>query len=352
MSETASIASSQRTNNSGRFSSGLKYFYHEFPIFPLLLSLESTYHRVLSYINLIIKFIQIFAFLANPHLMTSKIDTVVWKAVYWSHIPLWDHLYMKGTLGWHAYIWFWGIAVLYIIVPLVIVLGVLISRTPMPHERGLCVVLRALFHSMTSVLFIPLVQSLLSQLITSNGNLWSFPGVKALHSPGMVAIATFSVIALVLLSCTTFILQCSVAVDDYLSQHVLARTHYLVDLCDVTWRIITCIIFHCILSLIESGTLTDPSWFALYLCLSTFIMLCLEAGLLPYIYHSTTRIICCVYTFICIFALILFVRVQITGAASSTDESGVLNLTVQISVGIVFIVLLVGWKAADARVNR
>lgn len=217
MSETASIASSQRTNNSGRFSSGLKYLYHEFPIFPLLLALESTYHRVLSYLNLIIKFIQIFAFVSNPHFTTSHIGTVIWKAVYWSHIPLWDNAYMKGKLGWHKYIWFWGIGVLYVVISLLIVLGALISRTPMPHERGLCVILRALLHSMTSVLFIPLMQCFLSQIITANGNLWSFPGVVALNSPGMITVATFSIVALVLLSCTTYVLQCSVAVDDYLS---------------------------------------------------------------------------------------------------------------------------------------
>eukprot|EP00796_Vickermania_ingenoplastis_P004848 gene4848-3474_t len=353
MSETNSMASSQRTISSSRSRLGVRLFATSIPIFPIFLALESGFHKIWSYAGLIIQFVQFLGFVLNPHLQHGETLHYVSYFVYAFHLPFWDATWAK--LSWVGYVVMWAFGVLYVLLYVVILAIILITRRPPMRRTKLFVYLRLCIHGASTIFFIPLAQSFFSQMVCYKEHLWTFPTTKC-FSTSTSPVFVVSLISFVLLALTAYMAESTLFLEGYNSPHPLARKHYVNDMYFVTWKILSVMLFHLFLSNSTREALTYM-WLPMYIALSAGIMTATYVIFLPFIHQTTNRMFTIAFLIVSIAGVVVFFSCQggverrqadlyEESMLAKMDVDGLLLLT----LGSLMVV--VGWLLGDFRINR
>lgn len=354
MSETNSLASSQRTVASSRTRLGVRLFSTSIPIFPIFLALESDFHMVWSYIGLAIQFIQILGFVLNPHLNHGETLHYVSYGVYAFHLPFWDRKWV-GNIPWFGYIIMWAVGVLFIFIFSVILVVVVMTKRPAVRKSLLFRFLRLATHGATSIFLIPLSSGLFSQMVCFESNLWTFPNVQCFTASTTV-VFVLSLLAFTVLGFCAYAVETTLFVEGYSNPHPLARKHYLNDFSSVTWKLMSVMLFHLFLSNSTQNTYTYY-WVPMYIALSSAIMSITYMVLLPYVHQTTNRLFAIAYLIAAIAGIAVYFsslggvhRLQ----ASTYDGTMLAKLDVDWLILLIFgsLMVLVGWILADLRINR
>lgn len=354
MSETNSLASSQRTVGSTRSRVGLRLFSTSIPIFPIFLALESEFHMMWSYTGIVIQFMQMLSFVLNPHLNHGQILHYVSYAVYFFQLPFWDQEWVSG-IPWYGYLIMWGVGVVFIFSFCTILVIVVLTRKPAVRQSLLLTYLRLSIHGATSIFLIPLASGLFSQMVCKNGSLWTFPSVQCSQVSTSIVFA-LSIIAFSILGLFAYVVETTLFAEGYTSPHPLARKHYLNDFSAVTWKLMSVMLFHLFLSNSTQNTYTY-TWLPMYITFSALIMAITYIVLLPYVYQTTNRLFTIAYLITSVAGLIVFLSCE--GAINPSQAYAFeVSMFAKLDVDWLafcffgFFMVLLGWMLADWRTNK
>lgn len=353
MSETNSMASSQRTIASSRVRVGMRIFSTSFPIFPVFMALESDYHLFWSYIGIAIQFIQFLGFVINPRLNHGETLHYLSYPIYATHVPLWDSAFIR--IPYIAYLVLWGLGVAWVISFYVFFLHKVITKKPAVRYHTVFVFLRLTLHGCTSVCLIPLAQGFFSQMVCYGGALWTYPNqmcFTAASSP----IFVFSILGFALLAIMAFVSDTTMFSEAYNSPHPLSRKHNTTDIALVVWKLLAVMLFHLLLS---NSTRNGETyfWFAMAIALSALIMTFMYAFLLPFVHQSTNRI----FTIMFLIEVVAGTMVYFSAEAGLKRQLGGTyadSVVAKMDLdGLLFFAfgclsVVIGWSLADARINK
>lgn len=353
MSETNSVASSQRTITSTRSRLGVRLFTTSIPLFPVFLALESKYHKVWAYAGVLVQFVQFLGFVLNPHLQHGETLYYVSYAAYSTHLPFWDPKWID--MSWIGYIMLWLLGVLFITLFSAYLVYIVVTKSPPMRSSKSFVLLRLCLHSASTIFFIPLCQGFLSQMVCVDDHLWTFEDKKC-FTGSTTPVFIVSMLALIVLGCLTFLVETTLFVEGYSSPHPLARKHYVNDIFMITWKILTLVLFHLFLSN-SGGDRIKYYWVPMYVAMSSGIMVFTYTFFLPFIHQRMNRIFTIIFLIECVAGVVVFFSSEASiqrRSAASHDKSMLADVDADGFLLIVFsaVMVVVGWLLGDIRINK
>lgn len=344
MADTHSIASSRASSASTKQKMAMTFFSQTVPIFPFFSALQAHYPTSLVWIGLIVGVLQMLAFVINPRLPHGESLTAIAPIVYTAHLPFWDPLFSGAQLTFNQYLGPLIVGYILVYVTALSMVAFLFSGAPIQAETPHFMIWRLVIHSITSVLYIPLLQGFLSQVVCGwdGTGLWTLTG-QACNTGTAEVTFILSIIGIVILVIMTFLAQSCLFRHDPESLHLLARAHANFDYIMVAWKTLSCILFHVLLA--DKQTF---SWLPMYIFFSCGLLACATAFLLPYYHHSTNRFFTSAALVTSGAGLLVYL--------STTESSSGISFTEMDIDGLLFfscatVVWWIGQWVADARIN-
>lgn len=318
------------------------------------MGLESNYHFTISNLGTTIQILQMFSFLLNPRLQHGETLGALSKIIYATQVPLWDMEYVG--LSWAWYMPFFSLAVALILCLIGALFYVVLSNTPVSKDSWLISVLRVLLHSTSSILFIPLMQSFLSQMICKDGYLWTFPDQQCFVSSQTMVTFVMAIIAFVLLNLFTYITETTLYLDEYDTQHPLARKHYIMHALYAVWRTLSCILFNVFISNASTVDGYTYTWMPMYVCVSALLMAFAYAFFLPFINQRMTRIFTVTFLELSVLGILTFFSAggsvhPATAYLFELNSFARLDVDGLLAFSCFCFIVLLGTRLADFRIN-
>lgn len=342
MADSHSVASSKASTASTKGKMSVAFFSQVVPIFPFFSATQSQAPASLVLLGCLIQTIQMLAFTINPHLNHGESLGAIAPIVYASHLPFWDTTFV-GTVTFSAYLAPFFIAAALVIGTVGSIAIFFASGAPVQAESKLFAAWRIVIHLITSVLYVPLLQGFLSQMVCNQqGQLWVLVD-QACHS-GLGSL-TFIVgsIAFILLVILTLLTQTCLFRHDPESSHLLARAHCNTDYVSVGWKTVSCILFHVLLADEKRRT-----WLPMYIFFSAAAMIAVYAFFLPYYSQWTNRYFTSATLLVSLTGLVVYLCSETNGAGlgfAFMDIDGLLFFSCGLAV------LWIGQWIADLRIN-
>eukprot|EP01063_Lacrimia_lanifica_P000734 TRINITY_DN10373_c0_g3_i1.p1 TRINITY_DN10373_c0_g3~~TRINITY_DN10373_c0_g3_i1.p1 ORF type:complete len:3444 (+),score=1305.70 TRINITY_DN10373_c0_g3_i1:145-10476(+) len=287
-SQTASITSSRNTqDNMNKTQAQSSFFVSSVPLIPFVQTLDWQYPQVFSGLGLLAEWVQVWAWALNPHVPYGEVLHALSHIVYASHIPLWDN--KSADIGYYP-----SVGVLFFLIAMMCAGWAwcicYVSAAQKLSKNWLECGCRALMHSLCTWAFIP-INSMFLGLLICNGDdkLWAVGDSESCAGVLPVMHRLLSGLMIPLLFGFCYILGSMVYDQNCFSPHLVARAHSRLEKIGLTWKALTCVLFH---ALHADG---HANIFFVYLTITCLIMAGLHALFIPYFHQSVNRWKCALY---------------------------------------------------------
>ena len=342
MADNHSVSSSKASSASARGRTATTFFSQTFPVFPFLYTMETDLPSSATSLGLFIQFVQMLAFVVNPRILHGESLTAISQILYASHLPFWDPQFVSSTTFSAYTILFWidaGLIFLWVVSAFYH-----LARAG-PNQAGspLFMSWRVLLHLFSSILYIPMLQGLLSMMVCNRfAMLWTLPDTQCYHGISLVMLIV-GIIAVVLLFFIGLIAQTSLFDQDPESWKLLSRAHVNLDVISLMWKTLSCILFHILLSKEDQGY-----WFSMYILFSASIFTAATVLLVPFYRQGTNRLVASS-------GLIIAVTGLLSYLSNVQDGAGVPYYTEDVEGFLFFggfvVLFRLGCALADIRIN-
>lgn len=217
----------------------------------MIRSLSSQYHPLFAAVGVAIELLQCLSFAINPHVAGN---VTAWSILYIVQLPYWDATYAKGMSFSQFLAFYWVVCAWIPLIALALVVGVEYSH--FISSAVLQPYLRHVVHLGVGVMFVPVVQTLLTTMSCTSSptrmadqqpySLWLFESqscadsvVTAHKGISIALILMFTVLALVVAACMFPV--------ELKSKSIKKRAHPYVDLAALLYKLGICTAFHLLL---------------------------------------------------------------------------------------------------------
>lgn len=343
MGDNHSVSSSKASSSSSRGRTATTLFSQTFPIFPFLNGLETDLPTSITAIGLVIQFVQMIAFSINPHILHGESLEALTQILYTSHLPFWDPKFMSFTT-FDAYVVLFFINVLLVLTWFIVTFYLLIVAAPVKTGSFFFSVWRLLFNLFSTILYIPMLQGLLSMMVCdADSKLWTLT-TTACYEGFTLLILVVGIIAFIVFFFMGLLAQTTLFHQDPDTWKLLSRAHVNLDVLLHLWKTISCVLFHILLSKPDKYY-----WLPMYMLFSGTLFTVASAFYLPYFKQPMNRLMTGAGLIIASTGIISYLSCTQDGAGlpyQSQDIEGFLFF------GLFVLLVRAGSALADFRINR